>query len=120
MPRRVARKVHEVWGEDPYYNCFFRAVLTVTVRTSTITQLVHGHIIGAILTEGAMSFLTSSNVGLRSRSAGMSRFDAIWGIGAMVGTAMGILVTHLIYHPDDGWNLTDWLQWPLTGGGPPI
>jgi hypothetical protein len=72
---------------------FARAVLQTTLRTAFFKQLAvggdHLHVLGALLcTEGAMSFATSSAVGLRARKDHLRHFDLVWAVGAMTGVAI--------------------------------
>lgn len=117
VPQRVYRHMQDHWGAHPYRHCFFRGVLTAALRTSSFQQLAHGHFAGVLVTEFLMSLTTSSNVGMRARNpAHLQRFDVIWACGAVAGTTVGIVTTHLIYHFDDAlwWNPWTWGVWPLV------
>lgn len=115
MPQRVLRHVQSHWGAHPYRHCFIRAMITAALRTAAFQQLAHGHILGLLITEFFMALNTSSNVGLRTRSDHMKRFDWIWASGAVCGVAIGIVSVHFTYHRYDAlwWNPLSWGVFPL-------
>lgn len=107
---RLAQRI----AQNEYAQIFGRACLLAALRTAFFKQLIHGHLVGMVLTEGLMAFATSSNVGYRGRSHHVRRFDAVWALGAMLGVSVGLIMTHLVYHPEDGVN--PW-KWQVPAGG---
>jgi hypothetical protein len=94
---RIVTRIRTV----PYTHVFCRALLQAGVRTAFIKQLAMGGgvsiLLAVILSEGLMSWFTSSAVGLRTRKDHLEHFDAVWAVGAMIGVLASLLAMHLVY-----------------------
>lgn len=74
------------------------ALRTAFFKQLATDQGTFGVLVGILITEGLMSFATSSSVGFRARKDHMVRFDLFWAFGAMNGVLLGLLTVHAIYH----------------------
>ena len=100
---RAAAKAMVYLGTHPYRTVFSRALLMAGLRTAMFKQLAaqDGHayvLLGVLITEGMMSWATSSAVGLRARKDHLPHFDTVWATGAVCGVLAGITAIHFIYH----------------------